>query len=141
VRQRLRASVVCVHDEKVLVFKGVDPTSGRNYWFLPGGKVEEDEKPWQCAEREALEETGYRLKVAPQSEVVKDYLHWWDGHQFACTTYFYKGVLTEAWCPPKPVQDASYNQGATWLPVAEALAAFSYTPEIRDAVEKLIALK
>jgi len=133
-KKRIRASIVCIHNNSILVFKGVDPTTGREYWFLPGGSIEAGEKPWQCAEREALEETGYKVKALANTEIKKDYPFDWNGIKYDCTTYFYKGVLAEAFKAPPPVVDAFYNQGAAWLPLSEAAEIFSYTAEIKDAV-------
>jgi len=35
----------------------------RNYWSLPGGKLELMEQTKKCAEREVLEETGVKIKA------------------------------------------------------------------------------
>ena len=134
---RIRSTLVCLHEGKVLVFKGVDPTTGREYWFLPGGKIENGESPLACAERETLEETGYEVKALPQSELIKHYKHEWDGAWYDCKTHFFKGVLLGKFHEPRPVNDVEYNRGAMWLPLQNALDAFAYTPEIRDAVEAL----
>jgi len=131
---RIRASIVCVYNDSLLVFKGVDPTSLKTYWFLPGGKIENNESPWSCAEREAFEETGYRIQSLRESETIKEYLHWWDGNQYLCKTFFYRGVLTESWSKPKPVIDADYNKGVEWLNLDAAIASFAYTKEIQEAV-------
>ena len=131
---RIRASVVCTHNKTILVFNGVDPSSRQNYWFLPGGKIEEFESPWACAERESFEETGYRVKVIKESEIIKNYVHSWDQTQYSCRTYFYKAILTEEWSAPKAVVDADYNRGAAWIAIDEAIEFFSYCKEIQEAV-------
>ena len=131
---RNRTSLICLHQDTLLVFKAIDPTSQEHYWFLPGGKIEDDETPWACVEREAVEETGYHIQAVQKSEIIKEYFHWWDGQEHACRTYFYKGLLTEPWHEPRPVVDAAYNKGAVWLPLSEAIAFFAYKKEIQDAV-------
>jgi len=135
---RTRTSVICLYQDTLLVFKAVDPTSQQHYWFLPGGKIEDGETPCACVEREALEETGYRIQALQDSEIVKEYSHWWDGQEHACKTFFYKGVLREPWHEPRAVVDAAYNKGATWLPVNEALKFFAYKKEILEAVTALV---
>lgn len=35
-------------------------------WQWPGGNMDPGETPWQCAQRECLEETGLRLDIAPR---------------------------------------------------------------------------
>ena len=109
---RIRASLVCLHQNKILVFKGIDPQSKKEYWFLPGGKIEATERPNECAERETFEETGYRVKAISDSEVRSDYLFLWNGIEYNCTTYFYRGDLAEEFHQPKAVNDADYNKGA-----------------------------
>jgi len=136
-KKRIRASVVCIHGGRILVFKGIDPHSEETYWFLPGGKIEDGEKPWECAERETFEETGYRVGVIKESEIIKKYEHPWNGENHDCATFFYIGILSEPWRPPVPVHDADYNKGAEWLPLEIALEFFSYKKEIRDAVIEL----
>lgn len=135
---RIRTSVICLHQDTLLVFKAVDPTSHENYWFLPGGKIEDRETPWACVERETLEETGYCIRAHQDSEIIKEYFHWWDGVENSCKTFFYKGTLVEPWHEPIAVVDAAYNKGAIWLPVKEALEFFTYKKEIHEAVMELI---
>jgi 8-oxo-dGTP diphosphatase len=40
--------------------------SGEGFWGFPGGKLEEDEDPRHCAEREAFEEIGVRVRALRQ---------------------------------------------------------------------------
>ncbi len=53
---------VIVRDGKIVLIKrGAEPWKGM--WALPGGFAEEGETAEQCCEREALEETGLRVRV------------------------------------------------------------------------------
>lgn len=61
-------AVVFDSDGRVLVIKRDD--DGR--WVPPGGVLELDETPQECAEREVLEETGYRIEVGPLTGVYKN---------------------------------------------------------------------
>jgi hypothetical protein len=36
-----RTSVLCLENNSILVFKATDPKSKDNFYFLPGGKVED----------------------------------------------------------------------------------------------------
>lgn len=42
----------------------------RNTWEIPGGHIEPDEKPWEAALRELIEETG---AIDPEPEAVSTY--------------------------------------------------------------------
>ncbi len=58
------AAGVIVLDEQgriLLVQRGNEPQRGR--WSVPGGRVEPGETPAQAAVREALEETGLRVRI------------------------------------------------------------------------------
>ena len=58
----LYTQVHCLHDNQVLLMKrNKEPNLG--LWVAPGGKIEADESPYECAARELLEETGLRAHV------------------------------------------------------------------------------
>jgi len=137
-KKRIRASVVVVHNDQILTFLAVDPSSKKEYLFLPGGSIEPSESPVETAIRETFEETGYQIKVDVQSAIDFDYTFHWNGEDFDCLTIFYRGYLTSPFQSPSSVKDADYNKGHRWIAVAEAAQVFSYSPEIRDAVLRLI---
>lgn len=137
-KHSLRASVVIVHNEKLLGFRGVDPSSAKEYFFIPGGKIENHETPPQCATREAFEETGYRVEIDPDSCIDLDYEFQWDGEVIFCTTLFYRGKLLSPFPSPVDVKGQEYNKGVQWIPVSDIDAALSYSSEISEAVRKLL---
>jgi len=64
VHQRLRAAVIFVEDDRLLLVKHVDPLTGNTWWIPPGGGMEpEDGSILVCAEREVFEETGLRAEI------------------------------------------------------------------------------
>ena len=55
----LYTQVHCLRDNRVLLMKrNKEPNLG--LWVAPGGKIEADESPYECAARELLEETDLR---------------------------------------------------------------------------------
>jgi 8-oxo-dGTP pyrophosphatase MutT (NUDIX family) len=136
-KHRLRASAVCIHEENILVFKAIDPTSKKAYFFLPGGKIESNETPQACAIRETWEETGYRVGLQDEVVITKEYIFQWDGEDHHCTTYFYPVMLIEDFHDPRPIQDADYNHGPVWIPTVQIDQIFSYHPDILSAVKDL----
>jgi len=136
--KRERVSVVCVFEGKILVFVGIDPKTGKRYYFLPGGKIEPDETEIACAMRETLEETGYKVKIEASSRLTKQYPFHWNGRDYDCVTHFYRGHLNEVFHAPLPVSDQDYNKGPVWIPTGKIHALFEYSKEIHEAVKVLI---
>ena len=135
---RLRSSVICIYQEKILGFHAVDPTSKKKYFFIPGGAPEEQESMAECAQRETLEETGYKVDIDQRSELIKSYDFFWNGQLYQCTTHFFRAKLAEQFTPPKGIKDASYHKGADWLPVANIKEIFSYDENILEAVSHFL---
>src|SRR4051812_33035077 len=133
-KERVRTSAVVVHNGKLLTFFAVDPFNGQEYLFLPGGAIEPHETATDAAERETLEETGYRIEVDAGTCLDKDYIFKWNNEDFDCLTFFYRGRLIYPFADPDVVVDASYNKGVVWVPIGEISQKFSYCAEIRDSI-------
>jgi tRNA(adenine34) deaminase len=135
-KSRVRATAVLVHNGRILSFFAVDPSSQREYYFLPGGEVDPDETAPEAAERETLEETGFKISVDPMSAVDREYFFYWDGEDYDCLTVFYWAKLTSPL--QDSVNDRDYNKGVAWVPLAEVKEKFSYNEEILSAIQELI---
>lgn len=58
----LYTQVHCLRNNQVLLMqRSKEPNLG--LWVAPGGKIEADESPYECAARELLEETGLRAHM------------------------------------------------------------------------------
>lgn len=133
---RIRTSVVVIHQNKILTFHGIDPISAKEYYFLPGGLIEDHETAPQAAERETLEETGYSVSVNVGSAIDREYDFFWNGKNFHCLTVFYLAKLKSPIA--KLVTDVDYNKGTFWLDLDEIESKFSYSAEIFSAVKELV---
>jgi len=49
-------------DRKIVLVKQYRHAVGKLLWEIPAGKLEQTEKPLDCAKRELFEETGYRAR-------------------------------------------------------------------------------
>ncbi|WP_347490939.1 NUDIX hydrolase [Desulfoscipio sp. XC116] len=56
------AVVALTGGDEVLMVKQYRHPVGKELWEIPAGKIEADEHPLQCAQRELEEETGYRAQ-------------------------------------------------------------------------------
>lgn len=133
---RERVSVLIRDQGRILAFRGTDPTTQVKYVFLPGGAIDPGESRLEAAKRESFEETGYRIRVLPNSECVREYDFHWDGKLYACRTWFYCGEVEPI--APVVVQDAAYHQGIVWVPEAEVDQVFAYHPDILSAIHQLM---
>ncbi len=136
--RRLRASVVCEAEGRLLLVRLRDPVSGVEALYPPGGAIEPGEAPAETARRETLEETGVRVRVHPDLVIVDTYPFRWAGVDRLVTTHYFAASLEGPFDPALPaVIDASYNLGAVWLPVGEATAGLSVHPAIASAVARV----
>lgn len=135
---RLRASVVVVSNDKILTFFAIDPHDGREFFFLPGGEIQGEETAPEAAERETLEETGYRVSVDVESAVDSDYDFYWNGKTYSATTIFYRARLSPPVQKQKTVNDEDYNKGPVWIPLEELEQKFHYSQPILEAIRSLL---
>jgi 8-oxo-dGTP pyrophosphatase MutT (NUDIX family) len=130
---------VCVHADHLLCVQLRDPQTRIARLFVPGGAIDAGETPEQAAQRETLEETGYRVLVDPTQTRVAHYPFVWDGTARRVTTHFFRASLLEPERAPQPVQDAPYNEGMRWLNLDEVPQALSFQADILGAVSSLLA--
>ena len=143
-RERIRASIVCMHRSgasgaELLCVRLRDPHSGVARLFPPGGAIEPGETPSAAAEREALEETGYRVAILDEPMRVARYPYTWNGVERLVTTHFFRAQLIGDKDSGAPVHDASYHEGVVWLPLDALDRELGFEPAILDAVRALIA--
>ena len=66
----LVTAALLLHESKVLLTKRREEAPYPGYWEFPGGKVEADEDPMRCVERELMEELG----ITVRADVIYDVL-------------------------------------------------------------------
>lgn len=64
-QHRIRIATIVISEQKVLLVKHVHPKTGFTWWTPPGGGLEEmDASIFDCAKREAFEETNLKVDVS-----------------------------------------------------------------------------
>ncbi len=59
---RLAARVILIDDQdRILYFHAREPKSGKEFWVMPGGGLDEGERYEDAAIRETFEETGIHV--------------------------------------------------------------------------------
>jgi tRNA(adenine34) deaminase len=114
-----------------------DPATKITELFVPGGGIEEGEKAVETAIRETFEETGYKVRVQGEGQLL-EYPFTWNGTEYWCRTWFFKGELDEKYSCPQIVQDADYHKGVDWISVTELEKKLGFNKDILGAVLKLI---
>ncbi|MBL9022849.1 MAG: NUDIX hydrolase [Myxococcales bacterium] len=137
--RRIRASLVCRAEGRLLVVRLRDPVTGFEGLYPPGGGVEPGEAPSDTARRETREETGLDVPLDPSVVVVRHYPFTWGAVDFDVTTHFFGATLLRAEALPSVV-DAPYNLGAAWVPVEVALASLAIHEPIHAAVTDVLYL-
>jgi 8-oxo-dGTP pyrophosphatase MutT (NUDIX family) len=136
--RRERASAVCVHDGALLCVRLRDPLSRVARLFVPGGRIERGESAAEAAARETLEETGYAVEIDHDARISARYPYVWMGLKIAVTTHFFRARLADDRPEPLPTHDATYNEGACWLPLDQLEAELSFHLAILEAVRSLV---
>ncbi len=130
---RLGCSAVLFDEkrEKVLLTRRTD----NGMWCLPGGAIEAGESVAEGCEREVLEETGLRVRVARLTGVYSDPHHvivYPDGNQAHIVALNFEVELISG----EPGL-SSETTGVDWLPVREAVAMdlfHGHAERVRDAL-------
>lgn len=136
--KRRRASVVCVHDDKVLVVDLKDPVSKLIRPFPPGGRIEPGESPFEAAQRETLEETGYEVELDLESEFFYEYPFFWGGVLYDCETFFYRAYLKQGKTSPGVPTDPENLVQVRFVPIAQIEACFSNDANLLFVLKKMI---
>ena len=123
----------------MLTIRYREPVTGRVFLGPPGGEIEEGESPERAAEREVLEETGYRALLLPEPRFSSRYAFDWAGKTYECRTNWFPARLLEPGAPPLAPEEVEYITGVVWLPLERAESEFSYHAIIRKDILRVLS--
>lgn len=129
---------MCVHAGRLLCVQLRDPTTRVARLFVPGGAIEAGETAAEAARREALEETGYGVRVLGETARIARYPYVWNGSTLSVTTHFFAGQLIDPARPAQTVSDATYNEGVVWLALEDIASALGFERTMFEAISALI---
>lgn len=108
IRPHIGVGVLLIRDEHLLLIKRkYNPDAG--YWSIPGGHLDLGEKVITAAEREAYEETGFKVKVSGLAGIIDKIMYDNTGkieYHYVLINYFVEQIEGDPSQPPKAADDA-----------------------------------
>ena len=108
VRPHIGVGILLIRNNKLLLVKRkYDPDAG--YWSIPGGHIDLGEHVEDAAEREALEETGFNVKVSSLAGIINKIMYDKKGkieYHYVLLNYFVEQIEGDSNQPPKAQDDA-----------------------------------
>jgi ADP-ribose pyrophosphatase YjhB (NUDIX family) len=135
---KIRASAVVFHNKSLLTYLAIDPKEGKEFYFLPGGIIEENETAPESTERKTLEETGYIVLADVDSVIDREYSFIWNGESTDCLTLFFRAKLLTPIQQQKVIKAVNYTKKIVWMPKDEIQQKLSYSDLILQTVLSLI---
>lgn len=135
---RERTCSLCLRGNQLLAIEMEDPLTAKRYWSFPGGGVEENETPEDCAVRETLEESGYHVALTSNA-FTNNYNFRWNGNTYACTTHWYVAELANE--EKKQVYNEANILQSEWLAWPRCRQLFLFNPGIVEALDYCLPIK
>ncbi len=108
IRPHVGVGVLLVRkDHLLLVKRKYNPDAG--YWSIPGGHLDLGEKVELAAEREAFEETGFKVKIKKLAGIIDKIMYDDKGnieYHYVLINYFVEQIEGAIYQPPKAADDA-----------------------------------
>ena len=135
IRPHVGVGVLLVRDKTLLLVKRkYNPDAG--YWSIPGGHLDIGERVQVAAEREAFEETGFKVKVSKLAGII-DKIMYDDGgkieYHYVLLNYFVDQIEGPPDQPPKADDDAL---DAKFVPFEE-LKNYQLTESLIELLKQL----
>ncbi len=130
---RIRGATIVLDGDRILLVKHQVPDTGAVWWIPPGGGVEGTESVFECAAREAFEESG--LTVDPDRIVyLREYIGSMSvahGFEVFILCSGYSGTLTTANIAGRRVDEDGIKD-ARFLSRSEMSPLVVYPEELKD---------
>ena len=108
VRPHVGVGVLLVRDNHLLIVKRkYNPDAG--YWSIPGGHLDLGEEMEVAAEREAFEETGFKVRVSKLAGIINKIMYDNSGkieYHYVLINYFVEQIEGDRNQSPKAADDA-----------------------------------
>jgi len=135
IRPHIGVGILLIRDNHLLLVKRkFDPDAG--YWSIPGGHLDLGEKVRVAAEREAFEETGFKVKVSKLAGIIDKIMYDNTGkieYHYVLINYFVEQIEGDPNQAPKAADDALE---ARFVPF-EQLHSYKLTESLIELLQQL----
>ena len=135
IRPHIGVGILLIRDNHLLLIKRkYNPDAG--YWSIPGGHLDLGEKVKKAAEREAYEETGFKVKAIELAGVIDKIMYDEYGkieYHYVLLNYFVEQIEGNAYQAPIPDDDAL---DAKFVPFGE-LKNYKLTDSLIELLKQL----
>jgi len=135
IRPHIGVGVLLIRDSHLLIVKRkYNPDAG--YWSIPGGHLDLGEKVRKAAEREAYEETGFKVKVTKLAGIIDKIMYDERGkieYHYVLLNYFVEQIEGDFDQPPRAADDALE---AKFVPFKE-LKSYKLTISLIELLKQL----
>ena len=135
IHPHIGVGILLIRDKHLLLIKRkYNPDSG--YWSIPGGHLDLGEKNQDAAEREAFEETGFKVKVSKLAGIIDKIMYDDKGkieYHYVLINYFVDQIEGAPDQPPKADDDAL---DAKFVPFEE-LKNYQLTESLIELLKEL----
>jgi len=135
IRPHIGVGILLIRDNHLLLVKRkFDPDAG--YWSIPGGHLDLGEKVRVAAEREAFEETGFKVKVSKLAGIIDKIMYDNTGkieYHYVLINYFVEQIEGDPNKAPKAADDALE---ARFVPF-ERLHSYKLTESLIELLQQL----
>ena len=135
IRPHIGVGILLIRNHHLLLIKRkYDPDGG--YWSIPGGHLDLGEKVQIAAEREAFEETGFKVKVTELAGIIDKIMYDTEGkieYHYVLLNYFVEQIEGDLNQPPQAADDAL---DARFVPFEE-LKHYKLTDSLIELLKQL----
>ncbi len=135
IRPHVGVGVLLIRNNHLLLVKRkYDPDAG--YWSIPGGHLDLGEEVKKAAEREAYEETGFKVKVTKLAGIIDKIMYDKNGkieYHYVLLNYFIEQIEGDLNQPPRAADDAL---DAKFVPFEE-LKNYNLTKSLIELLKQL----
>lgn len=125
----LRAGAIAIHNGCVMLNKSVDG----DFWFIPGGRIEEGEDSHTAIIREIKEELNQDIHVHGLVCTIENFFIE-NTQKYHEICFYYRVTIPEPWDGNKIIQDGKNKLEYAWLPINSINKETTYPAIIKDVI-------